>query len=52
MKQGFQRNFNIEIEGDQVIQMSNFVGFMLDEALKRGFKSSNSRRTPWQNWQN
>ena len=34
---GFKRHF--EIEGDQIIQMSNFVGFMLDETLKRGFKS-------------
>lgn len=34
---GFQRHFNIEQY--QIIQMSNFVGFMLDEALKRGFKS-------------
>ncbi len=34
---GFQRHFNIEKY--QIIQMSNFVGFMLDEALKRGFKS-------------
>ena len=34
---GFQRHFNIGKY--QIIQMSNFVGFMLDEALKRGFKS-------------
>ena len=33
---GFRKHF--EIEGDQVIQMSNFVGFMLGETLKRGFK--------------
>ncbi|MHC4307790.1 MAG: cobalt-precorrin-5B (C(1))-methyltransferase CbiD [Planctomycetota bacterium] len=34
---GFKRHF--KIEGDQIIQMSNFVGFMLYEALERGFKS-------------
>ena len=34
---GFKKHF--EVEGDQVIQMSNFVGFMLDESVKRGFKS-------------
>jgi len=34
---GFKRHF--KIEGDQIIQMSNFVGFMLDETLKRSFKS-------------
>ena len=34
---GFKSHF--KIEGDQVIQMSNFVGFMLDETVKRGFKS-------------
>ncbi len=34
---GFKRHFNIE--GYQIIQMSNFVGFMLDESIKRGFKS-------------
>ncbi len=34
---GFHSHF--DIDEDQVIQMSNFIGFMLDEALKRGFKS-------------
>ena len=34
---GFLRHFSISKY--QVIQMSNFVGFMLDEALKRGFKT-------------
>ena len=34
---GFKRHF--EIEGDQIIQMSNFIGFMLDETVKRGFKN-------------
>ncbi len=34
---GFHRHFNISKY--QVIQMSNFVGFMLDEAIKRGFKN-------------
>ena len=34
---GFKKHF--KIEGDQIIQMSNFVGFMLDESVKRGFKS-------------
>ena len=34
---GFLRHFNISKY--QVIQMSNFVGFMLDEALKRGFRN-------------
>ena len=34
---GFQTHF--DVEKDQIIQMSNFIGFMLDEALKRGFKS-------------
>ncbi len=34
---GFKTHF--KIEGDQIIQMSNFVGFMLDESVKRGFKS-------------
>lgn len=34
---GFLRHFNISKY--QVIQMSNFVGFMLKEAIKRSFKS-------------
>jgi len=34
---GFHRHFSISKY--QVIQMSNFVGFMLDEAVKRKFKS-------------
>ena len=34
---GFLQHFSISKY--QVIQMSNFVGFMLDEALKRGFKT-------------
>ena len=34
---GFLKHFNISKY--QVIQMSNFVGFMLDEAVKRGFKN-------------
>lgn len=34
---GFQKHFIVEKY--QVIQMSNFVGFMLEEALNRGFKS-------------
>jgi cobalt-precorrin-5B (C1)-methyltransferase len=35
-EKGFLKNFNVSRY--QVIQMSNFVGFMLEEALKRGFK--------------
>jgi cobalt-precorrin-5B (C1)-methyltransferase len=34
---GFHSHFNISKY--QVIQMSNFVGFMLDEAIKRGFRN-------------
>ncbi|HJO47350.1 MAG TPA: cobalt-precorrin-5B (C(1))-methyltransferase CbiD [Candidatus Scalindua sp.] len=34
---GFLKHFNISKY--QVIQMSNFVGFMLDEAVKRGFSN-------------
>ncbi|HJO47899.1 MAG TPA: cobalt-precorrin-5B (C(1))-methyltransferase CbiD [Candidatus Scalindua sp.] len=34
---GFLKHFNISKY--QVIQMSNFVGFMLDEAVKRGFRN-------------
>ncbi len=34
---GFKRHFEIEV--DQIIQMSNFIGFMLNETVKRGFKS-------------
>jgi len=34
---GFKRHFNIAEY--QIIQMSNFVGFMLDESIKRSFKS-------------
>ncbi|MCP4265175.1 MAG: cobalamin biosynthesis protein CbiD [Candidatus Brocadiaceae bacterium] len=34
---GFKRHFNIAEY--QIMQMSNFVGFMLDESIKRGFKS-------------
>ena len=34
---GFLKHFNISKY--QVIQMSNFVGFMLDEAVKRNFKN-------------
>jgi cobalt-precorrin-5B (C1)-methyltransferase len=33
---GFKRHFNIA--DYQIMQMSNFVGFMLDESIKRGFK--------------
>ncbi len=35
-EKGFLKHFNVSKY--QVIQMSNFVGFMLEEALKRGFK--------------
>ena len=35
-EKGFLKHFNVSKY--QVIQMSNFVGFMLKEALKRGFK--------------
>jgi len=34
---GFKRHF--KIADYQIMQMSNFVGFMLDESIKRGFKS-------------
>ncbi|MCP4412167.1 MAG: cobalamin biosynthesis protein CbiD, partial [Gammaproteobacteria bacterium] len=34
---GFKKHF--EVKDDRVIQMSNFVGFMLDESVKRSFKS-------------
>ncbi len=34
---GFKQHFNVAEY--QIIQMSNFVGFMLDESIKRGFKS-------------
>ena len=34
---GFLKHFNVSKY--QVIQMSNFVGFMLDEAVKRGFSN-------------
>ncbi|MFQ5685550.1 MAG: cobalt-precorrin-5B (C(1))-methyltransferase CbiD [Candidatus Scalindua sp.] len=34
---GFLRHFNVSKY--QVIQMSNFVGFMLDESVKRGFRN-------------
>ncbi len=34
---GFKQHYNVSEH--QVIQMSNFVGFMLKESIKRGFKS-------------